>query len=78
MRQTTIKILKDKLPNVAQETTQRQTRSMSHNHLSVGLQLDEDDALVASEEEDETSQCATRSLDWYENNGIDLECDNFH
>ena len=49
---------------------------MSHNHLSVGLQLDEDDALVACEE-DETSQCATRSLDWYENNGIDLEHDNF-
>ena len=78
MRQTTIKILKDKLPNVAQETTQRQTRSMSHNHISVGLQLDEDNALVASEEEDETSQCTTSSLDGSENDGIDLESDNFH
>ena len=51
---------------------------MSHNHISVGLQLDEDDALVASEEEDETSECATSSSDGSENDGIDLESDNFH
>ena len=78
LRQTTIKVLKEKLPNVTQDTTQIQTRSMSHNHVSVGLQLDEDNALVASEEEDETSQCATSSSDGSENDGIDLENDNFH
>ena len=33
--------------------TQRRTRSMSHNHGDVGLQLDEDNALVASDDEDE-------------------------
>ena len=71
LRQTTIKILEEKLPNVAQHTTQTQTRSMSHNHVSVGLQLDEDSAFVASEDEDETSQCATSSLDGSENDGID-------
>ena len=74
LRQTTIKVLKEKLPNVTQDTTQIQTRSMSHNHVSVGLQLDEDNALVASEEEDETSSSLVR----YENDGIDLESANFH
>ena len=39
LRQTTILILQEKLPNVAQETTQRKTRSMSHNHVSIGLEL---------------------------------------
>ena len=34
------------IPNVALATTQRQTRSMSHNHGEVGLQLDEDNVLV--------------------------------
>ena len=41
LRQTTIKIPKEKIPNAAPTTTQRQTRSMSHNHGEVGLQLDE-------------------------------------
>ena len=49
LRQTTINILKEKLPHVAQDTTQIQTRSMSHNHVLVGLQLDEDNALVTSQ-----------------------------
>ena len=66
-------ILKEKLPNVAQDTTQIQRRNKSHNHVSVGLQLDEDNALVASEEEDETSSSLVR----YENDGIDLESDRF-
>ena len=39
LRQTTIKIIKEKIPNVAPDTTQRQTRSMSHNHGEVGLQF---------------------------------------
>ena len=60
------------------KTQQRQTISMTHNHNEVGLQLDEDNALVATDEEDETSQCATSSLDGSENDGIDLESDNFH
>ena len=51
LRQTTVKVIKEKIPNVAQ----RQTRSMSHNHSDVGLQLDEDNAVVASDDEDETS-----------------------
>ena len=51
---------------------------MSHNHVSIGLQLDEENALVASEEEYETSQYATSSSDESENDGIDLESDNFH
>ena len=51
---------------------------MSHNHVSIGLQLDEEDALVSSEEEDETSQCATSSSNGSENDGIDLESDNFN
>ena len=51
---------------------------MSHNHVSFGLQLDEDKALVASEEEDETSQCAISSSDVSENDGIDLESVSFH
>ena len=78
LRQITIKILKEKLPNVAPETTQRQTRSMSHNHVLVGLQLDEDDALVAGEEQDETLKCATSSSDGSKKDGIDLESENFH
>ena len=50
---------------------------MSHNHVLVGLQLGEDNALFASEEEDKTSQCATSSSDGFEN-GVGLESDNFH
>ena len=38
------------------DATQRQTGSMSHNHGDVGMQLDEDKALVACDDEDETSQ----------------------
>ena len=37
----------------------------------LAFQLDEDNALVATDEEDETSQCATSSLDGSENDGID-------
>ena len=40
---------------MASDTTQRQTRSMTHNLDEVGLQLDEDNALVAIDDEDETS-----------------------
>ena len=58
---TTIKILKVKIRNVAPDTTQRQTRNTTHNHGEVGLQLDEDNALVASEDEDETSKSISSS-----------------
>ena len=67
LRQTTIKIIKEKIPNVAAYTRQRQTRSMSHNHNEVGLQLNEDNALVASDDEDETSQSSSSSSDGSEN-----------
>ena len=60
---------------MAPNTTQRQTRSMTHNHDEVGLQLDEDNALVAIDDEDETSQTPTSSFDGCEDNGIDLEND---
>ena len=56
LRQTTIKIIKEKITDMVSSSTQRQRRSMSHNHGDVGLQLDEDNALVASDDEDETSQ----------------------
>ena len=46
---------------------------MTHNHNEVGLQLDEDNALVATNDEDETSQTPTSSSDWFEDDGIDLE-----
>ena len=35
---------------------------MSHNHSDVGLQLYEDNVLVASDDEDETSQSSSSSL----------------
>ena len=40
---------------MAPDTTQRQTRSMTHNLDKVGLQLYEDNPLVAIDDEDETS-----------------------
>ena len=46
------------MPN---DATQIHTRSMSHNHGDVGLQLDEDNALVASDDEDDTSQSSSSS-----------------
>ena len=46
---------------------------MSHNHGEVRLQLDEENALVASDDEDETSQCATSSLDGSRDDAIDLK-----
>ena len=63
LRQTTIKIIKGKIPNVAPDMTQRRARSMSHSHNNVGLQLDEDNALVASDDEDEPSQSYFSSSD---------------
>ena len=56
---------------MAPDTTERQTRSMTHNHDEVGLQLDEDNALVATDDEDETSQTPTSSSDGFEDDGID-------
>ena len=40
---------------MASDTTQRQTRSMTHKLDEVGLQLDQHNALVAIDDEDETS-----------------------
>ena len=48
---------------------------MSHNHGDVGLQLDEDNVLVASDYEDETSQSSSSSSHGSENNGIVLGSD---
>ena len=70
LRQTIIKILKEKIPNVGPDTTLRQTRSMSQNHNEVGLHLDEDNMLVASDEENETSQISSTSSDESENDDI--------
>ena len=39
----------------------RQTRSMTHYHDDVELQFDEDNALIAIDDEDETSQTPTIS-----------------
>ena len=72
LRLTTIRILKEKIPKVSLEMTKRQTTSMSHNHGDFGLQLDEDNALVANDEEDETSQSSFSSSNRSENDGISL------
>ena len=40
---------------MASDTTQRQTIGMTHNLDEVGLQLDEHNALVSIDDEDETS-----------------------
>ena len=61
LRKTAINIIKEKIPDVPNDATQIRTRSMSHNHGDVGLQLDEDNALVASGDEDDTSQSSFSS-----------------
>ena len=71
-----VNILKEeKIPNVALETTQRQTKSMTHNHGEVRLQLDEENSLVSTDDEDETSETPTSSSYGSEDDGIDLEND---
>ena len=70
LRKTTINIIKEKIPYVPNDATQIRTRSMSHNHGDVGLQLDEDNALVASDDEDETSQSSSSSSDGSEGEGV--------
>ena len=69
LRQTTVKILKQKISNMGPDKTQRKTRRMSYNPSEAGLQLDEDNALVASDDEDETSQTSSTSSDGSENDG---------
>ena len=49
LRQTTIKIIKEKISDMVSNATKRRTKSISQNHGDVGLQLDEDNALVASD-----------------------------
>ena len=73
LRQTTIKIIKEKILDMVPNATQRRTRSMSHNHGDVGLQLDEDNAFVVSDDEDETSQSLSRSSCGSEGEGIPLD-----
>ena len=53
--------------------TQRQTRSMSQNHGDVRLQLHEENALVAGDDEDKTSQSSSSSSDGSEGEGIPLD-----
>ena len=48
---------------------------MSHNHGDIGLLLDEDNALVASDDEDETSQSSSTSSNGSEGEGIALGSD---
>ena len=63
LRQATIKIIKEKIPNMVSNNIQRLTRSNSHNHKDVGLELDEDNALIATDDEDETSECSSSPSD---------------
>ena len=64
---------------MALETTQRQTKSMTHNHNEVGLQLDEENALVGTDDDDGTScQTLTSLSDGFEDDRIDLENDSSH
>ena len=42
---------------------QRLTKSNSHNHKDVGLELDEDNALIAIDDEDETLECSSSPSD---------------
>ena len=51
---------------MALDTTERQTRSMTHNHDEVKLEFNEDNTLVDIDDEDETSQTPTISSDGYE------------
>ena len=53
----------------------RRTRSMFHNHGDIRLQLDEDNTVVASDDEDETSQRSPSSSDGSEGEGIALGSD---
>ena len=46
---------------------------MTHKHGEVGLQLDKDNALVATDDEDKSSLTPTSSSYGCEDNGIDLE-----
>ena len=48
---------------------------MTHIHSQVGLPSNENNALVAIDDEDETSQSPTSSSDGYEDDGINLEND---
>ena len=77
-RQITIKIIKEKIIDVPLDATQRRTRSMSHNHSDIGLQLNEDNVLVANDNEDETSRSSSSSSDGYEGEGIALGSDSFN
>ena len=77
LRQTTVKIIKEKIPDMVSTATQRRTRSMCHNHGDVGLQLDEDNVLVANDDEDETSQSSSGSSDGSEGDGLPLETGSF-
>jgi hypothetical protein len=55
LRKSTISMIKEKLKMGSTEKVSRQTRSSTHNPADVGLHLDEDNALVNSSEEDESS-----------------------
>ena len=45
---------------------------MRHNPNDVGLQLDKENTLVASDDEDEPSETTSSSFDGSEEDGIDL------
>ena len=51
---------------------------MSHNHGDVGLQLDEDNALVASDNEDDTSQSSCSSSARSEEEAVSLRNNGSH
>ena len=51
---------------------------MSHNHNDVGLQLDKHNALVASDDEDDTSQISSSSSDGSEGEGVAFGSDNYN
>ena len=64
LRKSTITMIKEKL----KLTSDRQTRSKTHNPANVGLHLDEDDALVNSSAEDESSYMETSDSSAYKSN----------
>jgi hypothetical protein len=55
LRKSAINMIKEKLKMRSTEKVCRQTRSSTHNPADVGLHLDEDNALINSFEEDESS-----------------------
>ena len=64
LRKSTIAMIQEKL----QVTSDIQTRSRTHNVADVGLHLDEEDALINSSEEDDSSNMETSDASSFKSN----------